>query len=81
MPPDFHFCRLFAGDEYHLALSRHQHYLFAQLGLKPGLKVLLIGSGSGDAAIELVRYANVQVVGADPDVANVGVCSFVANGI
>lgn len=70
-PLDFHFCRIFTGDEIHLALTRHQHYLCSMLGLRPGMTVLNIGSGIGDIALELVRYANVTVVGVDSDDAKV----------
>lgn len=64
---DFHFCRLFKGDTHQLALARHQHYLCAMLGLRPGMRVLHIGAGTGDAALELVRYADVEVVSTDAD--------------
>ena len=65
LPKDFHFCRLFAGDDFHLSLTRHEHYLCSMLGLKPGMSVLNVGSGIGDIAVELVRYADVTVVGVD----------------
>ena len=65
--PDFHFCRLFAGDAHALALARHQHYLCALLALRPGMRVLNVGCGAGDIALELVRYADVEVVGVDAD--------------
>ncbi|KAJ3551400.1 hypothetical protein NM688_g4724 [Phlebia brevispora] len=58
-------------DDLPMSLSRHEHYVCAMLQMKPGLKVLLIGSGNGDVAMELVRYADVDVVGVDFDIAKV----------
>lgn len=64
---DFHFCRLFPGDNPASSLVRHEHYLYAKLGIKSGQRGLHIGCGSGTIALELVRYANVSVVGVDTD--------------
>ena len=61
--PDFHFCRILPGDKFSLSLERHLHYLCGALHLKPGQRVLNIGSGTGDVAVELVRFADVTVVG------------------
>lgn len=69
--PDFHFCRLFQGDALSAALIRHEHYLYSKLRLKPSLRVLYIGSGRGTAVFELVRFANVHVVGVDTDASKV----------
>ena len=71
---DFHFCRVFAGDDAQSSQLRHKHYLCSLLGLKPGLRVLNVGSGFGDAAIELVRYADVEVVGVESCFEKVGMC-------
>ncbi|KAH9884510.1 S-adenosyl-L-methionine-dependent methyltransferase [Cubamyces lactineus] len=60
---DFHFCRILPGDQFPLSLERHLHYLCGALGLKPGQEVLNVGSGTGDTAVELVRFAEVTVVG------------------
>ncbi|KAF9522904.1 sterol 24-C-methyltransferase [Crepidotus variabilis] len=64
---DFHFARLHRGDKFEMALSRHKHYLFGKLGLKPGMRVLEVGCRSGKAALELFRFAGVNVVGIDND--------------
>ncbi|KAI0073248.1 hypothetical protein K474DRAFT_1603722 [Panus rudis PR-1116 ss-1] len=64
---DFHFSRLFPGDNLRECLARHEHYLCAKLSLKPGLSILLVGSGCGDLALELVRFSNVYVRGIDAD--------------
>jgi cyclopropane fatty-acyl-phospholipid synthase-like methyltransferase len=60
-----HFFRLCRGDTIELALARHRQYLWSQLGLKPGMRVLEIGSGYGTAAMELYNFAGVSVVGID----------------
>lgn len=68
---EFHFARIFVGDDLAMSLSRHEHYVSAMLQMKPGLKVLLIGSGNGDIAMELVRFADVDVIGVEFDIAKV----------
>ena len=64
---DFHFAPLRRGDTLEVALNRHKHYLFAQLGLKPGMRVLNVGCRSGVAALELVSFSAVNVTGIDDD--------------
>ncbi len=64
---DFHFCRLYPGDDFATSLSRHEHYLCLKLKVKPGDTVLVVGCGTGDALFELVHYADVNVVGFDED--------------
>lgn len=64
---DFHFCRLFQGDSPISSLIRHEHYLYAKLGVRAGQRGLHVGCGSGTVALELVRFANVSVVGVDTD--------------
>ncbi|KAI0318177.1 S-adenosyl-L-methionine-dependent methyltransferase [Amylostereum chailletii] len=70
-PPDFHFARVFRGDRHATALARHQHYLFARLRLKTGMRVLHVGCGSGAAAIELASFENVYVFGVDTDMSKI----------
>ncbi|KAG6860733.1 hypothetical protein C0995_008089 [Termitomyces sp. Mi166 len=62
-----HFFRLYRGDTVEKALARHRQYLWSYLSLKPGMRVLEIGSGFGTAAIELSHYASVSVVGIESD--------------
>ncbi|KAJ3486338.1 hypothetical protein NLI96_g4308 [Meripilus lineatus] len=64
-PQEFHFCRIFPGDEPSISFSRHIHYLCSKLRLKPGLDVLHVGCGIGTVTLELVRFANVRVVAID----------------
>lgn len=64
---DFHFCRLYPGDDFATSLSRHEHYLCLKLKLKPGDNVLVIGCGTGDIVFELINYADVNVIGFDED--------------
>ena len=70
-PLDFHFCRIFPEDTYSLSIARHEHYLCTRLDLRRGSTILQIGSGTGEAALELARYADVQVVGVEPDLEKV----------
>lgn len=64
---DFHFCRLYPGDDFATSLSRHEHYLCLKLKLKPGDNVLVLGCGTGDIVFELINYADVNVIGFDED--------------
>ncbi|KAI0092361.1 sterol 24-C-methyltransferase [Irpex rosettiformis] len=67
MADDFHFSRIFRGDQNGVSRQRHKHYLFSRLGLKPGMTVLDVGCGSGSAALELARFANIRIWGVDTD--------------
>ncbi len=64
---DFHFYRAFRGDQSGVSRQRHKHYLFSRLRLKPGMRVLDVGCGTGSAALELAQFANVHVCGVDTD--------------
>jgi len=70
---DFHFARFHRGDKFESALARHEHYLFGKLKLKPGMRVLEVGCRSGLAAMELVNFAGVNVVGIENDAIKVKV--------
>ena len=70
-PMDFHFCRIFPEDTYPLSVARHEHYLCTRLDLRRGANVLQIGSGTGAVALELARYADVNVVGVEADLEKV----------
>ncbi|KAJ7119651.1 S-adenosyl-L-methionine-dependent methyltransferase [Mycena epipterygia] len=59
----FHFCRFYEGEAFGAALARHEHYLAAQMGLKPGMRVLDVGCGVGGPAREIARFSDVEIVG------------------
>lgn len=59
----FHFCRFYPGEAFEAALSRHEHYLSAQIGLKKGMKVLDVGCGIGGPARDLARFSGANIVG------------------
>ena len=43
----FHFSRFYKGEGFHASLARHEHYLAAQMVLRPGMRVLDVGCGVG----------------------------------
>lgn len=45
------------------SLARHEHYLAAQMSLRPGMRVLDVGCGVGGPAREIARFADVNIVG------------------
>ncbi|KZS92828.1 hypothetical protein SISNIDRAFT_412328 [Sistotremastrum niveocremeum HHB9708] len=59
----FHFSRFYKGEAFAQSLARHEHYLAAQMKLKPGMLVLDVGCGVGGPARELVRFADVRIIG------------------
>ena len=59
----FHFSRFYKGESFAASLARHEHYLAAQMQLRPGMRVLDVGCGVGGPAREIARFADVQIVG------------------
>ncbi|KAL5480775.1 ERG6 [Sanghuangporus weigelae] len=59
----FHFSRFYKGEAFSASLARHEHYLSAQMGLKPGMRVLDVGCGVGGPAREIARFSDVNIVG------------------
>jgi len=59
----FHFARYYPGEAFYQAIARHEHYLSAQMGLKPGMRVLDVGCGVGGPAREIARFSGAEVVG------------------
>lgn len=59
----FHFSRFYKGESFAASLARHEHYLSAQMGLKPGMRVLDVGCGVGGPAREIARFSDVSIVG------------------
>ncbi|OJA17869.1 hypothetical protein AZE42_05908, partial [Rhizopogon vesiculosus] len=59
----FHFSRFYKGEAFAASLARHEHYLAAQMSLRPGMRVLDVGCGVGGPAREIARFADVTIVG------------------
>jgi sterol 24-C-methyltransferase len=59
----FHFARYYKGESFFQAIARHEHYLSAQIGLKPGMRVLDVGCGVGGPAREIARFSGASIVG------------------
>jgi sterol 24-C-methyltransferase len=56
-------CRYYKGEAFYQAIARHEHYLSAQMGLKPGMKVLDVGCGVGGPAREIARFSGAHITG------------------
>ncbi|KAG8843146.1 Delta(24)-sterol C-methyltransferase [Tulasnella sp. 330] len=59
----FHFSRFYKGEGFLQSLARHEHYLAAQMNLKPGMKVLDVGCGIGGPAREIARFSDAHITG------------------
>jgi sterol 24-C-methyltransferase len=59
----FHFSRFYQGEAFAASLARHEHYLSAQLRLRPGMRVLDVGCGIGGPAREIARFSDANIVG------------------
>ncbi|OBZ67859.1 Sterol 24-C-methyltransferase erg6 [Grifola frondosa] len=68
----FHFSRFYKGEGFYASLARHEHYLSAQMKLKPGMRVLDVGCGVGGPAREIARFSDVNIVGVNNNDFQVG---------
>ncbi|KAH7103525.1 S-adenosyl-L-methionine-dependent methyltransferase [Auriculariales sp. MPI-PUGE-AT-0066] len=59
----FHFSRFYKGEGFIQSLARHEHYLAAQMDLKPGMRVLDVGCGVGGPAREIAQFTHANIVG------------------
>jgi sterol 24-C-methyltransferase len=59
----FHFSRFYKGEAFAASLARHEHYLAAQMTLRPGMRVLDVGCGVGGPARAIARFADVNIIG------------------
>jgi sterol 24-C-methyltransferase len=44
-------------------LARQEHYLAAQINIRPGMKVLDVGCGVGGPAREIARFTDATIIG------------------
>ncbi|KAI0039380.1 delta-sterol C-methyltransferase [Auriscalpium vulgare] len=68
----FHFSRFYKGEGFAASLARHEHYLAAQMGLRPGMRVLDVGCGVGGPACAIARFADVHIVGLNNNAFQIG---------
>lgn len=59
----FHFAPRFPGESFDASIARHEHYLAARLGLKPGMVTLDAGCGVGGPMRAIARFSGSKVVG------------------
>jgi sterol 24-C-methyltransferase len=59
-------CRWFClqkGTDSDKQIARHEHYLAAQINIRPGMRVLDVGCGVGGPAREIARFTDANIVG------------------
>ncbi|CAE7376308.1 SMT1 [Symbiodinium necroappetens] len=59
----FHFATRFLGESLEDSIVRHEHFLAAKLGLKPGFKVADLGMGVGGPLRSIQKFSNADVTG------------------
>ncbi|KAF9429129.1 Delta(24)-sterol C-methyltransferase [Entomortierella beljakovae] len=59
----FHFCRFRANEPFPQAIARHEHFMAANIQLKPNQRVLDIGCGVGGPAREIAHFSGAHVTG------------------
>jgi sterol 24-C-methyltransferase len=59
----FHFAPAHKGESFAASIARHEHWLAAQLHLKPGMKVLDVGCGVGGPMRAIARFSGATIVG------------------
>jgi sterol 24-C-methyltransferase len=59
----FHFAPRHKKESYETSLARYEMYLAHRLGLRPGMKVLDVGSGVGGPARTIARFSGAEVIG------------------
>jgi len=59
----FHFSRFYKGEAFLASLARHEHYLAAQMNIRPGMRILDVGCGVGGPAREIAQFTDAQIIG------------------
>lgn len=59
----FHFAPRHRKESFAASIARHQHFLAARLGLRPGMRVVDAGCGVGGPMRSIARFSGANVVG------------------
>jgi len=59
----FHFAPRYVGESVKASIARHEHFLAARIGLKPGMRALDVGCGVGGPMMEIARFSGGNVTG------------------
>jgi sterol 24-C-methyltransferase len=59
----FHFAPRHRGESFAASIARHEFYLAAQLGLRPGMHVIDLGCGVGGPMRAIARFSGASVTG------------------
>jgi sterol 24-C-methyltransferase len=59
----FHFAPRHRGESFEASLARHEFFLAARLGLRPGMTVLDVGCGVGGPMRAIARFSGASIIG------------------
>lgn len=59
----FHFATQYPGEDYSVAIARHEHYLALRLKLQKGMKVVDLGCGVGGPLREITKFSGAHITG------------------
>jgi sterol 24-C-methyltransferase len=59
----FHFAPRHRGESFAASIARHEFFLAARLGLRPGMKVIDLGCGVGGPMRAIARFSGANVIG------------------
>ncbi len=68
----FHFAPRFRNEGFAASISRHQHFLAARMGLRPGIRAIDVGCGIGGPMRGVARFSGCNVLGINNNVYQIG---------
>jgi sterol 24-C-methyltransferase len=59
----FHFAPRYRSESFEASIARHEHFLAAQLGLRPGMTAVDLGCGVGGPMRAIARFSGASILG------------------